>query len=116
MERHEAFRIAAQARIEALEEFDRVLRGPTFIASFKCALESSRDRLHAALLELEEGDAAELYDDLYLPLFDALAYTTEAGYRLNGKGERTAIVHQVQRLIESAVKALDDVVASSITY
>lgn len=41
-------------------------------------LEKARDRLSRACLHFEMGDACELHDDCYLPLFDALAFVTDA--------------------------------------
>lgn len=37
-------------------------------------LRSIRDKLDDTCRRFERGDASEIYEDLYLPLFDALAY------------------------------------------
>lgn len=41
-------------------------------------LEEARDKLHAACVLFEDGHGSEAHEDLYLPLFDALACVNDA--------------------------------------
>jgi len=60
---------------------DQLARSQRFSEVNRCALaylRAARDRLHEACSVLEHTDACETHEEIYLPLFDALAYVTDS--------------------------------------
>lgn len=76
MERHQAFKIAADAREEAVQLLKWVRAERLIGKEARTAMERVRDLLHTACSDFEEDDAHTSYEDLYLPLFDALSFVT----------------------------------------
>lgn len=76
MERHEAFKIATDAKNEAAQLLKWVRAERMIGKEARTAVERARDLLHTACTEFEEGEAHTTHEDLYLPLFDALSFVT----------------------------------------
>lgn len=72
------------------------------------ALDQAVDFLYRSAQEFEQDNGAEDFDDIYLPIFDALSFVTEARSACNGKTLRTRIAQRVRQLVEWARKCLDD--------
>lgn len=76
MERHQAFKYAADARDEALQLLKWVRAERLIGKEARQAMERARDVLFVACNNFDEGEAAVEHEDLFLPLFDALSFVT----------------------------------------
>jgi len=102
MERHEAWAYLVDTRVELLELLNRLDLEECTWAAMVIVLDKAVDLLHRACEAFEYGDAAELHEDIYLPLFDALSHLTQARYRCNGRGIRVRIAETIRRDCELA--------------
>ena len=85
MNQHTARKIAIDARNEALELFKWVHAERLIGKEARQATERARDILHTACSDFEDGDGHTVFEDLYLPIFDALSFVTGV---LNGSDWR----------------------------
>jgi hypothetical protein len=73
--------VATTAAREVLRGMDWVSTGYGSMELRRRRITELRDRLHQACCFFENDDACVEYEDLYLPLFDALAFINEALHR-----------------------------------
>lgn len=110
MTRDNAYRIAVEnrARASVLGTYLHVDLVDT--AQLRRGLDRIVDDLNEALVAFEHDDIADLYDDLYISMFDALALLTDAKRLVNGNLPRTAVLPAVKDYVQRALQALDCIV------
>lgn len=99
MDRATSRLVARTAAKEALTNLAPCFTGIGTLERHRKRIGLVRDRLHAACVCFEAGDSCEQDEDIYLVLFDALAYvTTAAGVKPIRRGPIEKAADELRKL------------------
>lgn len=109
MERHEAYAIAIDVASWAIYALDGLTKHMPAKLLLTTRLDEVQTRLEDSCQILAQGEADAEFDDLYVPLFDALGYVRSARQFCDRAGVMTYLRAVIVQLCRHAIESLDGI-------